>query len=394
MEEAREEAGRIGFPLVIRPSYVLGGAAMQIVYSMDALEQYMSTAVHVSGDSPVLLDHYLSGAIEVDVDALCDGKDTYVAGIMEHIEEAGVHSGDSACVLPPHSLPYRTVREIERQTIKLAKALKVVGLMNIQFALKRNRDSGDFDIYILEVNPRASRTVPFVAKATGVPLAKLAARVMAGEKIASFKDMLEEGMMPDHTAVKAPVFPFSRFQGVDTLLGPEMKSTGEVMGLDRNTAHALAKSQLAAGTLLPKEGTIFVSVRDADKPALLDMARDLLDMGYKLIATGGTESFLKERGITVTKVNKVMEGQPHIVDAIINGEVKMLINTTTPGSQTIKDSFSIRREALMHKIPSYTNMAAAKAAIQAMRAVKAKEITVHPLQDYFPDAAKSKADAA
>jgi len=380
-KQALKIAEDIGFPIVIRPSYVLGGQAMQIVHSTEELRQYINTAVKVSGDTPVLLDRYLRGAIEVDVDAVCDGKDVYVAGIMEHIEEAGIHSGDSACVLPPHSLPYKTVRELERQAIKLAKALSVKGLMNIQFAVKMNRDTSEYDIYILEVNPRASRTVPFVAKATGTPIAKIAARVMAGEKLSDFRDMLL-GMSPNHTAVKAPVFPFNRFPGVDPILGPEMKSTGEVMGIDQDVAQAFAKSQIAAGTILPTKGTVFLSVKDNDKDGLIPIARDLAELGFTLIATGGTCTHLQEAGLTVKRINKVMEGQPHIVDAVINGEIDFIINTTK-GPQSVADAFSIRRMALTYKIPYYTLLTAAGAGIKAIRAMRAREVDVAPLQDYF-----------
>ncbi len=380
-EEAVVQAEKLGFPIVIRPSYVLGGQGMEIVHGMDDLKRYISTAVKVSGDSPVLLDRYLNSAIEIDVDALSDGKDVYVAGIMEHIEEAGIHSGDSACVLPPHSLPYKTVKEIDRQTVKLAKALKVKGLMNVQFAVKKNKNTGEHDIYILEVNPRASRTVPFVAKATGVPVAMIAARLMAGERLSDFNDMLT-GMDPDHTAVKAPVFPFSRFPGVDPILGPEMKSTGEVMGIDRDMAQAFAKSQLAAGTILPVSGTVFLSVKDADKNELVPIARDLVDMGFKLVATGGTCAHLKNSGLEVTRINKVMEGQPHIVDAIINGQIDFMINTTR-GPQAIADATSIRRQALTHKIPYYTLLTAARAGVQAIQSMRTREIEVHPIQDYL-----------
>ncbi len=390
-EEAFEEAEKIGFPLVVRPSYVLGGQGMQIVHSMDELKRYINIAVKVSGDAPVLLDRYLKSAIEIDVDAVSDGKDVYVAGIMEHIEEAGIHSGDSACVLPPHSLPYKTVRELEKQTIQLAKALKVKGLMNVQFAARKNENTGEQDIYIIEVNPRASRTVPFVAKATGVPVAKIAARVMAGEKLSSFKDQLV-GMPADLSAVKAPVFPFNRFPGVDPLLGPEMKSTGEVMGIDTELAHAIAKSQLAAGTLLPKEGKVFLSVKDNDKQDLLPLARDLENMGFELIATGGTCRYLNENGVEAKRINKVLEGQPHILDAIINGEIAMMINTTTKSAQAVADATNIRRMALMNKIPYYTLLTAAGAAIQAIRAVKAKDIEVEALQNYFdaPESAEKQ----
>ncbi len=391
-EEAFEEAEKIGFPIVVRPSYVLGGQGMQIVHSMEELKKYINVAVKVSGDAPVLLDRYLKSAIEIDVDALCDGKDVYVSGIMEHIEEAGIHSGDSACVLPPHSLPYKTVRELEKQTVQLAKALNVKGLMNVQFATRKNENTGELDIYIIEVNPRASRTVPFVAKATGVPVAKIAARIMAGEKLSAFKDQLI-GMSPDHSAVKAPVFPFNRFPGVDPLLGPEMKSTGEVMGIDKELAHAIAKSQLAAGTLLPKSGKVFLSVKDDDKEDMLPLARDLLDMGFELIATGGTSRYLNENGVEATRINKVLEGQPHILDAIINGDIALMINTTNKSAQAVADGTNIRRMALMNKIPYYTLLTAASAAIQAIRAIKSKDIEVEALQNYFPELAKQK-DAA
>jgi carbamoyl-phosphate synthase large subunit len=381
-KEALELAEEIGFPMVVRPSYVLGGQAMEIVHNIDDLKQYISTAVHLSGKTPVLLDRYLRGAIEVDVDALCDSNDVYIAGIMEHIEEAGIHSGDSACVLPPHSLPYKTVRELQRQTVKLAKALNVIGLINIQFAVKKNRTSGNWDIYILEVNPRASRTVPFVAKATGVPVAKIAARLMAGEKLDSFKELLT-GMDPEHTSVKAPVFPFNRFPGVDPLLGPEMKSTGEVMGIDLDIAQAYVKAQLAAGTVLPKEGNVFLSVKNADKNASIDIAKDLIELGFTIYATGGTCEFLQDKGLKVHRINKVMEGQPHIVDAIINEEIDLMINTTTKGQQAFADSDNIRRMALMHKIPHYTLLSAARAGIQSIRSIKAKDINVCALQNYF-----------
>ncbi|MGE4313177.1 MAG: carbamoyl-phosphate synthase large subunit [Pseudobdellovibrionaceae bacterium] len=388
-EEAVTIAAELGFPLVIRPSYVLGGQGMEIVHDMDGLKQYISTAVRVSGDTPVLLDRYLKEAIEVDVDALCDGKTVYVSGIMEHIEEAGIHSGDSACVLPPHSLPYRTVRELEKQTKQLALALNVKGLMNVQFACKKNRSTGEYDIHILEVNPRASRTVPFVAKATGTPVAKIAARIMAGEPLSKFKPIML-GMTPDHVAVKAPVFPFNRFPGVDPILGPEMKSTGEVMGLDHDVAHAFLKSQLGAGTNLPSEGKVFLSVKDSDKAALEPLARELVDLGFTLVATGGTCEHLAKAGIPVTRVNKVMEGQPHIVDAIINGEISFMINTTK-GPQAVADALSIRRNALMNKIPYYTLISAARAGVQAIRAMKTRDIDVAPLQDYF---AEEKEEAA
>jgi carbamoyl-phosphate synthase large subunit len=329
----------------------------------------------------VLLDRYLKSAIEIDVDALCDGKEVYIAGIMEHIEEAGIHSGDSASVLPPHSLPYKTIRELERQTILLAKSLKVVGLMNVQFAVKMNQDKGEYDMYIIEVNPRASRTVPFVAKATNVPVAKIAARLMAGEKIGDFRRQLT-GMSAEHTAVKAPVFPFNKFQGTDVILGPEMKSTGEVMGLDADFAQAFAKSQLAAGNVLPTEGKVFLSVKDSDKEALIPLAKDLAEMGFNLVATGGTCTRLQNAGLDVERINKVMEGHPHIVDAMINGDIDFLINTTK-GPQALSDSMSIRRQAVMHRIPYYTLLTSAKAGIQAIHALKTRDMDVKPLQAYF-----------
>jgi len=391
-DEAYGMAEDIGFPLVIRPSYVLGGQGMEIVQNLDEMKKYMNRAVKVSGKNPVLLDRYLKGALEIDVDALSDGKDVYIAGIMEHIEEAGIHSGDSACVMPPHSLPFKTVKELERDTIKLAKALKVKGLMNVQYALKRNPHSGEYDIYILEVNPRASRTVPFIAKATGVPIAKIAARIMAGEKLADFNNMLT-GMSAMHTAVKAPVFPFNRFPGTDTILGPEMKSTGEVMGIDADVAQAFAKSQIAAGTILPSSGKVFLSVKDSDKERLVPIARELAELGFELIATGGTCSYLKEAGLEVQRINKVMEGQPHIVDAIINGEIDFMINTTK-GPQAVADSFSIRRCALSHKIPYYTLLTAARAGVQAIRSLKNREMDVKPIQAYFSEESENYQEAA
>jgi carbamoyl-phosphate synthase large subunit len=393
-EEALDKAEDIGFPLVIRPSYVLGGQGMQIVHSMDELEQYINTAVKVSGEAPVLLDRYLKSAIELDVDALCDADgEVYVSGIMEHIEEAGIHSGDSACVLPPHSLSAEVVEELKVQTIKLAKALNVVGLMNVQYAVKKCEETGADLIYIIEVNPRASRTVPFVAKATGVPVAKIAARLMAGEKLSDFASLLV-GMSDKHSAVKAPVFPFDRFAGVDPLLGPEMKSTGEVMGIDTDLAHAIAKSQLAAGVRLPKSGTVFLSVKTADKPDLLPIAKDLVALGFDLVATGGTCEYLNEHGVEATRVRKVLEGQPHILDAIINGEIDLMINTTTKSPRAIADSTNIRRMAMMNKIPYYTLLTAARAAVKAIEAIKAKDIEVASLQSYFDGDAATKEEAA
>jgi carbamoyl-phosphate synthase large subunit len=371
-EGARKIAERIGFPVVIRPSYVLGGRAMEIVRDVASLERYMKEAVTVSGKSPVLIDGYLQGASEVDVDAICDGKDVYIAGILEHIEEAGIHSGDSACSLPPYSLAPAIVDEIKHQTMQLAKALHVVGLMNVQFAVQNGV------IYILEVNPRASRTVPFIAKATHVPVAKIAARVMAGEALSGFN--LKEKVL-DHVAVKEAVFPFARFPGVDTILGPEMRSTGEVMGLDRDFAHAFFKSQLAAGTVLPEEGKVFVSVRDADKALIAPAIARLIELGLTVIATRGTADYLKGRGLKVEVVNKVLEGRPHIVDEMKNGEIALVFNTTE-GAQAIADSFTIRRTALLHKIPYYTTVAGALAAVQSIATLKSGGIEVAPLQSY------------
>ena len=377
-EEALKVAHEVGYPLVIRPSYVLGGRAMEIVHDDAALERYMREAVVVSGKSPVLLDSYLQDAIEVDVDALCDGDDVYVAGIMQHIEEAGIHSGDSACSLPPFSLSEAIIDELERQAVVLAKALGVVGLMNVQFAVK-----GD-DIYILEVNPRASRTVPFVAKATGVPIAKIAARLMAGEKLSGFV-LPKRGAMK-HVAVKEAVFPFSRFPGVDTILGPEMKSTGEVMGIDADFNHAFAKSQLGAGMELPMSGGVFISVRDGDKDKALKISRILSEIGFTIMATGGTQRFLEANGVPAKRVNKVLEGRPHCVDALINGDVQLVINTTE-GARSIADSYSIRRTALVNHVPHYTTMTAALAAAESIAAIipegGAGGLAVAPLQAYF-----------
>jgi carbamoyl-phosphate synthase large subunit len=371
--EAKRIAERIGYPVVIRPSYVLGGRAMEIVHDTPSLERYMKEAVVVSGKSPVLIDRYLSDAIEVDVDALSDGKDVFVAGILEHIEEAGIHSGDSACSLPPHSLSEKTIGELERETAALALALKVGGLMNVQYAIK------DGEIYVLEVNPRASRTVPFVAKTIGIPVAKIASRVMAGEKLADFK--LKRPSYK-HVAVKEAVFPFARFPGVDTVLGPEMRSTGEVMGLDFDFSIAFAKSQIGAGSMLPRTGTLFVSVKDEDKPRILESMRTLAGLGFKIIATSGTLRFLKENGIAAEKVNKVLEGRPHIVDAIKNGEVQLVFNTTE-GAQALMDSRSLRRAALLHKVPYYTTLSGAIAAARGIKAYLGGDLEVRALQSYF-----------
>ncbi|RST79884.1 carbamoyl-phosphate synthase large subunit [Aquibium carbonis] len=400
VEQARVVAGELGFPLVVRPSYVLGGRAMQIIHNEGMLQSYLLDTVPglvpedikqkypndktgqintLLGKNPLLFDTYLSGAIEVDVDCLCDGQDTYVSGIMEHIEEAGIHSGDSACSLPVHSLAPSLVDELERQTAALARALKVGGLMNVQFAVK------DGDIYVLEVNPRASRTVPFVAKTIGKPIAKIAARIMAGESLdAAFAHY---GAKPDpralgHIAVKEAVFPFARFPGVDTLLGPEMKSTGEVMGLDTDYALAFAKAQLGAGVDLPRSGTVFVSVRDEDKAAVLPSVKRLAGIGFKVLATSGTARFLRENGVEAEKINKVLEGRPHIEDAIRNRQVQIVFNTTD-GQKAVSDSKSLRRATLMQKVPYYTTMAGAAAVAEAIAALKAGSLEVRPLQSYF-----------
>jgi len=375
-EEAEKVAKRIGYPLVIRPSYVLGGRAMEIIHDTAALHRYVGDAVKVSGINPVLLDSYLQDAIEVDVDAIADGTDVYVAGVMEHIEEAGIHSGDSACSLPPHSLSDETVAELDRQTAVLARALAVVGLMNVQYAVK------DGAIYIIEVNPRASRTVPFVAKATGVPIAKIAARVMAGEMLAELAPAARP--RPAHVAVKEAVFPFARFPGVDAILGPEMKSTGEVMGIDVDFRLAFAKSQLGAGIHLPRAGTVFLSVKDRDKPVAALLASRLKDLGFHLVATGGTCRHLREQGLEVRRINKVPEGRPHCVDAIISGDFCLVVNTSE-GARSVGDSFSIRRSALTHAIPYYTTMAGALAAVGAIEALESGKLEVAPLQSYFTE---------
>jgi carbamoyl-phosphate synthase large subunit len=372
--EAEAVADRILYPVVIRPSYVLGGRAMEIVHDRGQLHRYMREAVIVSGDNPVLIDRYLNDAIEVDVDCIADGDSVYVAGVMEHIEEAGIHSGDSACALPPYTLPPAMITELRSQTVAMARALHVVGLMNVQYAIKGEA------IYVLEVNPRASRTVPFVAKATGVPVAKIGALVMAGAKLSSFR--LDDQSVAPHVAVKEAVFPFARFPEVDTILGPEMKSTGEVMGLDTSFERAFAKAQLGAGVRLPTEGAVFLSVRDGDKHAVASLARRLLDMGFTILATRGTAARIEDAGLAVRVVNKVLEGRPHCVDAIRSGEVQLVINTTS-GAQSVSDSFEIRRSALTHGVPHYTTTAGARAAVHAIAAMKSGTLEVAPLQSYF-----------
>jgi carbamoyl-phosphate synthase large subunit len=373
-EEAVEAANRIGYPVMLRPSFVLGGRAMEIIHDEKDLKRYVREAVQVSGDTPLLVDRYLSDAIEVDVDAMCDGEDTHVAGIMEHIEEAGIHSGDSACSIPPYTLSKEIVDRLSDQARKLAKALNVKGLMNVQFAVK-----GD-EIYVLEANPRASRTVPFVAKAVGKPFAAIAAKVMAGEKIASF-GIGAGPITGPRIAVKEAVFPFSRFPGVDPLLGPEMRSTGEVMGLDTSFGAAYLKSQIAAGMALPDKGCVFISVREGDKASIEQPAREIAELGFTIIATEGTAQFLAGRGIKVERVNKVLEGQPHVVDALLNGKVQLVFNTTE-GAQSLMDSASIRRAALQHGIPYYTTISGARAAVQAIRSLKTHPLEAGALQTY------------
>lgn len=377
-EQAVRIASEIGYPVVIRPSYVLGGRAMEIVHDEAELTRYITSAVQVSGSSPVLIDFYLKDAIEVDVDALCDGIHVHIAGVMEHIEEAGIHSGDSACSLPPYSLPADVVGDMERQAEALAKALGVIGLMNVQFAVK------DTTVYILEVNPRASRTVPFVAKATGIAIAKIAARLMAGASLDAFD--LESPARGDHIAVKEAVFPFRRFPGVDIILGPEMKSTGEVMGLDADFSHAFAKAQLACGADLPTSGTVFVSVKDSDKEAMLEPAKRMVAAGLTIVATAGTAAYLQEQGVPVRAINKVLEGQPHIVDEIINGGVQLIFNTTE-GRKAINDSFSLRQAALTMDVPYYTTVAGARAAALSIEMLTQGSLEVAPLQSYFKNSA-------
>ncbi|MAW89631.1 MAG: carbamoyl phosphate synthase large subunit [Altererythrobacter sp.] len=372
-DEAVAAAARIGYPVLLRPSYVLGGRAMEIVDSEAQLDNYIATAVNVSGDSPVLVDQYLRDAVECDVDVVADSTEVRIAGVMQHIEEAGVHSGDSACTLPPYSLPEDIIQEMERQAKALAEALEVRGLMNVQFAVKHG------EVYLIEVNPRASRTVPFVAKAIGQPVAKVAARVMAGEPLSNFEPF---DLKPDHMAVKEAVFPFARFPGADPVLSPEMKSTGEVMGIDRSFPAAFYKSQLGAGMKLPSEGTVFVSVKDSDKDVILPAVKSMIDKGFRVIATGGTQTFLSDNGLAVERVNKVAEGRPHIVDAIIDGEVALIFNSTE-GWQSLLDSQSIREAALEKKLPYYTTAAASVAASRAIAEVSTEQLEVRSLQDYY-----------
>ncbi len=372
-EEARAIVENIGLPVVIRPSYVLGGRAMEVIHAMTDLDRYMTEAVVVSGENPVLIDGFLNHATEVDVDALADGDDVFIAGIMEHIEEAGIHSGDSACSLPPQNLSENVLADIRRQTVDLAKALGVVGLMNVQYAIK------DEVVYLLEVNPRGSRTVPFVAKATGNPIAKIAARIMAGEKIA---DLDLSTRQLDHVAVKEAVFPFSRFPGVDVFLGPEMKSTGEVMGIGKDFAQAFTKSQLGASVYLPQSGTVFISVKDDDKEEMIEICRELKDLGFHLIATSGTAQALNDAGIETETVNKVMQGRPHAVDFMVDGKIDLVFNTAH-GAAAIRDSFSLRQTALTNSIPYYTTVPEARASIHAIRTIQQDNLAVRPIQSYL-----------
>lgn len=376
--EAEAVAEKVGYPVVVRPSYVLGGRAMEIVYDPAGLQRYLRNTLVLAGaevsSGPILLDRYLNDAIEADVDCICDGQDVYVAGVMEHIEEAGIHSGDSACSLPPYTLSPAIVTELKAQTEAMARELGIVGLMNVQYAIK------DHEVFVLEVNPRASRTVPFVAKATGVPVAKIGACVMAGAKLSSFK--LDGDAISPHVAVKEAVFPFHRFADTDTILGPEMRSTGEVIGLDSSFERAFAKSQLAAGVVLPQAGAVLLSVRDGHKTQVQALGRKLIEMGFSILATRGTAARLEEAGIPVKRVNKVLEGRPNCVDAIRSGDVQLVINTAQ-GAQAVRDSFDIRRSSLLGGVPHFTTLAGARAAIYAISAIKDGGLDVAPLQSYF-----------
>jgi carbamoyl-phosphate synthase large subunit len=388
-EEAEEIAEKIGFPVILRPSYVLGGRGMEIVYDIDGLKKYIETAVTTFGLSEILVDKYLQNCIEVDVDALSDGKEVFIAGVMEHIEEAGIHSGDSTCSLPPYSLRAEIIDDLKRQSIKLALALKVVGHMNVQYAIRQSRDPANLDhyeVYILEVNPRASRTVPFVAKATGMPLVNASTRLMLGETVAS---LLADGTLHNrkfsHTAVKAPVFPFARFPRVNVALGPEMKSTGEVMGIDHDFHRAFTKARLGAGSKLPLSGTVFFSVRDSDKTAIIPLAAKLAEEGFRIVATDGTAKHLVEAGIRAHRVNKVHEGQPHVVDEMINGKIDLMFNTTQD-VQSLVDALNLRRSAMQNKIPYYTTIAAARVSVEAISHLRhSSPLEVKSLQDHLKE---------
>jgi carbamoyl-phosphate synthase large subunit len=369
-----EQVHEIGFPVVVRPSYVLGGRGMAIIYDESYLMKYLTDASEVFDTGPLLLDKFLTDAIEIDVDALCDGKEVFIAGIMQHIEEAGIHSGDSACSIPPYSISQNMIDEVKKATIKLALALNVKGLMNVQYAIQNE------NLFVLEVNPRASRTVPFVAKATGIPIAKIASLIMIGKNISDFK--LKEKRF-DYFSVKEVVFPFARFNDVDIILGPEMKSTGEVMGIDKTFPLAFAKAQMAAGVKLPTEGLAFISVKDSDKKYLPEIAKKIINIGFKIVATRGTAKFLAENDIPVTVVNKITEDKPHVVDMINRKEISLVINTSE-GAQSIKDSFSIRRTSLMRAITYSTTISGARALVDALDAYKANgcRFEVYALQDF------------
>jgi carbamoyl-phosphate synthase large subunit len=372
--EALALAQEIGYPLVVRPSYVLGGRAMEIVHEQRDLERYMREAVKVSHDSPVLLDRFLNDAIEVDVDCLSDGQRTFIGGVMEHIEQAGVHSGDSACSLPPYSLSQETIAELKRQTALMAKGLNVVGLMNVQFAIQK-QDGKDV-VFVLEVNPRASRTVPYVSKSTGLQLAKIAARCMVGQSLDS--QGIGAEVVPPYFSVKEAVFPFVKFPGVDTILGPEMKSTGEVMGVGKTFGEAFVKSQLGAGVKLPTSGKVFLSVKNSDKPRAVKVAKDLVELGFSVVATRGTAAAIAAEGVAVSIVNKVVEGRPHVVDMIKNNEIAMVINTVEEKRNAITDSRAIRTSALIARATTFTTIAGAEAAVEGMRHLN--ELHVYDLQ--------------
>ncbi|MBQ2219903.1 MAG: carbamoyl-phosphate synthase large subunit, partial [Elusimicrobia bacterium] len=378
-EEAKTIASKIGYPVMVRPSYVLGGRAMEIVYDENHLETYISKATDVSEGKPILIDKYLDNAIEIDVDALSDGKDVYIAGIMEHIEQAGIHSGDSACVLPTHTLSKDVITKIKEHTINLAREINVKGLMNIQYAVKNGIP------YILEANPRASRTVPFVSKAVSYPLAKLASKVMIGKAV---KDLIPaeylNGQLKhiDYTCVKEVVLPWIRFANVDTVLGPEMKSTGEVMGIDKDFGKAFAKAELASGTILPDSGTVFISLGQRDKSKGLEIAKDFIDLGFSVIATKHTAEFFKENGLDVKEVHKIQEGRPNVVDIISNKEVALIVNTPS-GQKSHHDGYSIRRTALMYNVPIVTTLAAARASIEAIRAKRNYDWEVCCIQTHY-----------
>ncbi len=386
-EEAILTAEKIGYPVLVRPSYVLGGRAMRLVYDTAELLEYIEEAVYVSEDKPLLIDRFLEDAVELDVDAVSDGEDVLVGAVMEHIEEAGIHSGDSATCIPPYTLPDEIIYEVKRQTRELAKALDVKGLMNVQYAVKDN------EIYVIEVNPRASRTVPFVSKAIGYPLAKIASKIIVGKKLREIVPEVFEIKEPHPASdfryknfkrysIKEVVFPWNRFPEVDPLLGPEMKSTGEVMGIDEDFGMAFWKAQAAAGSILPTEGIVFISVADRDKPQVVDIARKLVDMGFTIYATEGTHKYLTEKGIPSIRVSKLSEERPNVVDRIRNSEIKMIINTPS-GRRERSDAYFIRRAAVEHKVPYFTTIRAAKAAVEAINSYKNKQLTVNPLQDIF-----------